>query len=170
MSGTLFGTAGYAVMEGTCAFPGSRLMQSLNPDLDDANYFLATIYPVKCSQNLRAIFQDELLRLGGGWVGVLFLAGLLLGLRNTCARRLRYFTMMCLGVFILVSALGRTQCTPISPEMNTENLLVLLTPLVVIFGVAFFLTLLNQMNTAVISGASRRHRVGGRAGCASHSS
>jgi hypothetical protein len=36
--------------------------------------------------------------------------------------------------------------TYISPELNTENPLVLLTPLVVIFGVAFFLTLLNQMN------------------------
>jgi hypothetical protein len=87
-----------------------------------------------------------MLRLGGGWMGILFLAGLLLGLRNPVARRLRYFTMMCLGVFIVVSALGRTQLMIIAPEMNTENPLVLLTPLVVIFGVAFFLTLLNQMN------------------------
>ena len=35
VSGTLFGTAGYAVVEGTFAFPGSQLMQSLQsrPDL-----------------------------------------------------------------------------------------------------------------------------------------
>ena len=146
VSGTLFGTAGYAVMEGTGAFPGTKLMQSLNPDLVDANYFLATIYPAKLLVNLRAIFQDELFHWSGGWICILFLAGLLLGLRNTLARRLRYFTMLCLGVFILVAALGRTQWTLISPEMNTENPLVLLTPLVAIFGVAFFLTLLNQMN------------------------
>jgi hypothetical protein len=54
--------------------------------------------------------------------------------------------MMCLGVFIIAEALGRTQLSIITPEMNSENLLALLTPLVAIFGVAFFLTLLNQMN------------------------
>ena len=144
MSGTFLGTAGYAVVEGTFAFPGSRLMQSLNPDMTSAYWVLP--YTVKLQTNLRYILQDDMLSLGGGWMGILFLAGLLLGLRNVVARRLRYFTMMCLGVFLVVSALGRTQLTYISPELNTENPLVLLTPLVVIFGVAFFLTLLNQMN------------------------
>jgi len=144
VSGTLFGTAGYAVVEGTFAFPGSRLMQSLNPDLTSAYWVMP--YKVKLQENLHYILQNDLLKLGGGWIGVLFLAGLLLGLRNVVARRLRYFTMMCLGVFILVSALGRTQLSAIAPELNTENPLVLLTPLVVIFGVAFFLTLLSQMN------------------------
>ena len=144
VSGTFLGTAGYAVVEGTFAFPGSRLMQSLNPDMTSAYWVLP--YTVKLQTNLRYILQDDMLSLGGGWMGILFLAGLLLGLRNVVARRLRYFTMMCLGVFLVVSALGRTQLTYISPELNTENPLVLLTPLVVIFGVAFFLTLLNQMN------------------------
>ena len=144
VSGTFLGTAGYAVVEGTFVFPGSRLMQSLNPDMTSAYWVLP--YTVKLQTNLRYILQDDMLSLGGGWMGILFLAGLLLGLRNVVARRLRYFTMMCLGVFLVVSALGRTQLTYISPELNTENPLVLLTPLVVIFGVAFFLTLLNQMN------------------------
>ncbi len=144
VSGTFFGTAGYAVVEGTFAFPGSHLMQSLNPDMTSAYWVLP--YKTKLLENLRYLMQDEMLRLGGGWMGILFLAGLLLGLRNVAARRLRYFTMLCLGVFLVVAALGRTQLTALSPEMNTENPLVLLTPLVVIFGVAFFLTLLNQMN------------------------
>lgn len=148
VSGTFFGTAGYAMVEGTFAFPGSRLMQSVNPDL--SSWFLVTPYMVKFQENLTSIMQNDILRLGGGWMGILFLAGLLLGLRNVAARRLRYFTMMCVGVFIIVSALGRTQWTTISPDLNTENPLVLLTPLVVIFGVAFFLTLLNQMNTPLL--------------------
>lgn len=144
VSGTLFGTAGYAVVEGTMGFPGSRLMQSLNPDMTSAH--LAKAYLIKLQTNLRPLLQDDVLRLGGGWMGVLFLAGLLLGLRNTVARRLRYFTLLCLGLFLIVTALGRTQWSFLSPELNTENLLVLLTPLAVIFGVAFFLTLLAQMN------------------------
>lgn len=145
VSGTLFGTAGYAVLEGTMGFPGSRLMQSLNPDM--ASAFWPMTYFIKFQTNLRPILQEDLLRLGGGWMGVLFLAGLLLGLRNVVARRLRYFTLICLGVFILVAAMGRTHWSAITPEFNTENPFVLLTPLVIIFGVAFFLTLLNQMNT-----------------------
>jgi hypothetical protein len=145
VSGTLFGTAGYAVVEGTFAFPGSRLMQSVNPDLTSA--YWVRPYLSKFLVNIRNILQADLLRVGGSWVAVLFFAGLLLGLRNAAARRMRYFTMMCLGVLVIAQALGRTQLSAISPEINSENLLVLLTPLVVIFGVAFFLTLLDQMKT-----------------------
>ncbi len=145
VSGTLFGTAGYAVVEGTFAFPGSRLMQSVNPDMTSA-YWIRP-YLSKFLINTRYLLQGDLLKIGGSWVAVLFFAGLLLGLRNIAARRMRYFTMICLGVLIVVEALGRTQLATITPEINSENLLVLLTPLVVIFGVAFFLTLLNQMKT-----------------------
>jgi hypothetical protein len=145
VSGTMFGTAGYAVVEGTFAFPGSRLMQSVNPDLTSA--YWVRPYLRKFLENARFILQSDLLRIGGNWVAMLFFAGLLLGLRNLAARRLRYFTMICLGVFVFVQALGKTQLSAISPEINSENQLVLLTPLVVIFGVGFFLTLLNQMKT-----------------------
>ncbi len=144
VSGTLFGTAGFAVVEGTFGYPGTRLMQSLNPDMTSSYWMVP--YTRKLLENLRNIFPGELLRTAGGWMMVLFLAGLLLGLRNVAARRLRYFTMMCLGVFVIVQALGRTQMSSLSPEMNAENLLALLSPLAIIFGVAFFLTLLNQMN------------------------
>ena len=145
VSGTLFGTAGYAVMEGTFAFPGSRLMQSVNPDLTSA--YWVRPYLSKFLINIRYLLQGDLLHVGGSWVAVLFFAGLLLGLRNISARRLRYFTMMCLGIFAIVQSLGRTQLSLITPEINSENLLVLLTPFAVIFAVAFFLTLLSQMNT-----------------------
>ena len=145
VSGTLFGTAGYAVMEGTFAFPGSRLMQSVNPDLTSA--YWVRPYVSKFLVNARYLLQGDLLRVGGNWISVLFFAGLLLGLRHVAARRLRYFAMMCLGVFVVAQALGRTQLSVISPAINSENLLVLLTPFAVIFAAAFFLTLLNQMNT-----------------------
>ena len=143
VSGTLFGTAGYAVVEGTFGFPGNRLMQSINPDLTSA-YWL-TPYGHKLLDNLQSILQGELFRFGG-WMSILFFAGLLIGLRQSAARRLRYFILMCLGIFILAEALGRTQLSATTPEMNSENLLVLLTPFVVMFGLAFFLTMINQMH------------------------
>jgi len=96
------------------------------------------------------LLQNSVPRIGGGWIGCLFLAGLLLGLRNVIARRLRYFAMMCLGVFLVATALGQTTIGTLAPETNEENLLVLLIPLVIIFGLAFFLTLLDQMNVPAL--------------------
>ncbi len=145
VSGTFFGTAGYAAVEGTLAFPGTRLMQSLTPDLSSA--YWVTPYTRKFLENSRLIMQFDLPRIGGGWLGILFFAGMLLGLRNIAARRLRYFTLLCLGILFVVQTLIRTNMSVLAGDICTENLLALLTPLVVIFGVAFFLTLLDQMNT-----------------------
>jgi hypothetical protein len=147
VSGTLFGTAGYAAIEGTRFLPGTRLMQTTDFDSAAAKthggWISLTLQ--KMGANTFDIFQNDLPHLGG-WATVLFFAGLLLSFRNPAARHLRYFTLMCLGVFIVVQALGRTWLSDATPELNSENLLVLLTPLVLIFGVAFFMTLLDQMN------------------------
>ena len=80
---------------------------------------------------------------------MLFLAGLLLGFRGMAVRRMRYFLLMCLGMFMVVQALGRTQLSDESPEVNSENLLVLLVPLVFCYGVSFFFTFLEQMKLPV---------------------
>ncbi|HEX9046109.1 MAG TPA: hypothetical protein VF988_03705, partial [Verrucomicrobiae bacterium] len=144
VSGTFLGTAGYAVVEGTMGFPDSRLIQSINPDMMPAYWVMP--YLVKLQVNLRLLLQNDLPRVGGVWIAILFFAGLLLALRNTLARRLRFFTMTCLGMFLIVAALGRTHLSNISPDLNTENPLVLLTPMIVIFAVRSFLKLLNQMN------------------------
>jgi len=95
--------------------------------------------------NARGLLTDDLPKMGGSWASALFLAGLLLGFRNVAARRFRYFLLMSLGTFIIVQALGRTQLSDESPEVNSENLLVLLTPLVFVCGVSLFFTLLDQI-------------------------
>jgi hypothetical protein len=53
---------------------------------------------------------------------------------------------MCVVVLIFTQALGRTQLSDETPEVNSENLLVLLTPLVLVFGVSLFSLLLDQLN------------------------
>ena len=77
---------------------------------------------------------------------MLFLVGLLLGFQRAPVRRLRYFVVMCLGLFVVVQALGQTALTTETPEVNSENLLVILAPTVIIYGVSFFMTMLKQMN------------------------
>jgi hypothetical protein len=143
VSGTPFGTAGFAIVEGTATFPGFQLERSIHPDLSSA--LGAGLYVHKFLVNLRPILQDALPKLGGSWASMLFLVGLLLNFRSAAVRRLRYFLLMCLVVFIVVQALGQTQLSVESPEVNSENLLVLLAPLVFIYGVSLFLTLLDQM-------------------------
>jgi len=143
VSGTPFGTAGFAVMEGTYVFPQLQLERSLHPDLAYASQLKPYLY--KLMANARDILTNGLTNLGGSWASAFFLAGLLLGFRSFGARRFRYFLLMCLGTLILVQALGRTQLSDESPEVNSENLLVLLAPLVFIYGVSLFFTLLDRI-------------------------
>jgi hypothetical protein len=143
VSGTPFGTAGYAVVEGTFVFPRFQLERSIHPELTQAMW--VTPYAQKLFANLRDLLTGDLLKSGATWAGVLFFTGLFLGFRSTGARRVRYFLLMCLAVFIVAQSLGRTQLSELSPEINSENLLVLLVPLVFIFGASFFFTLLDQM-------------------------
>ena len=50
----------------------------------------------------------------------------------------------------MVQALGQTHLSADTPEVNSENLLVLLAPLVFVFGVALFYILLDQLNLAAV--------------------
>jgi hypothetical protein len=143
VSGTPFGMAGFAIVEGTTMFPGFQLERSLHPDLTSALWL--TPYALKLLQNACTILQDALPKLGGSWASMLFLTGLLLNFRSAAARRMRYFLLMCLAVFVVAQALGQTQLSGESPGVNSENLLVLLAPLVFIYGVSLFFTLLDQM-------------------------
>ncbi|MEJ0088531.1 MAG: glycosyltransferase family 39 protein [Limisphaerales bacterium] len=148
VSGTAFGTAGYAMVEGTYMFPRFELERSIHPQLTQA--VGVKPYVQKLIGNVRNIFTDDLLKSGATWAGMLFFAGLFLGFRNAGVRRLRYFLLMWLGLFIIVQALGRTYLWEMSPDVNSENLLVLVVPLVLVFGTSFFFTLLDQMTLPVI--------------------
>jgi hypothetical protein len=147
VSGTPFGTAGFAFAEGVGSFPRFRLERSVHPDLTQLLWF--KMYVQKLLANAHDILTNGLPRLGGSWASMLFLAGLLLGFRGMAVRRMRYFLLMCLGMFIVVQALGRTQLSDESPEVNSENLLVLLIPLVFCYGVSFFFTFMEQMKMPV---------------------
>ncbi len=141
LSGAPLGTATFDVLKGTALFPGHQLERSLDPNVE---FYLRLLW-LKLFANLRPLLQNDLFRLGSGAVAALFLVGLMIGFRNPALGRMRYFTLLSLGVLILAQALGRTQLSEESPEINSENLLVLLVPLVVIYGVGFFFMLLDRI-------------------------
>jgi transcriptional regulator with AAA-type ATPase domain len=145
LSHTPFGTAGYALMENTRPFEEDRVERAFDPSAaglgllsprDVANKFLA---------NEGKVLRDELPRLGSNWVWSFFLCGLLLPFRDRSLRRLSSFLVCALALMAVAQALGQTHLSVESPEINSENLLVLLSPLVLIFGTGFFFTILHQM-------------------------
>jgi hypothetical protein len=142
VSGMPFGTATYAVLEGTGDFPDQKLERSLNPGF--GNIGPATLL-YKLFGNARQIVVNDLPNIGGSWVTAYFLAGLLVAFRSPTISRLRYFMLASLCLLIVVQALGRTHLSADSPEINSENLIILLFPLVLIYGVCLFFLLLDQV-------------------------
>jgi hypothetical protein len=143
VSGTPFGTASFAAAETTLLFPQFQLERAIHPDMGHVLWLSPYLH--KLSANGQSILTNNLTRFGGSWATLLFWTGLLLSFRSATARRMRYFLLLCIGTFVVVQALGQTQLSVESPEVNSENLLVLLTPLVFIYGVSLFLTLLDQI-------------------------
>ena len=141
VSGTPFGTAGYAILDGSAYFPQHRLERSLAPNLSQIQ--LAPLW-WKFFANLKQIIVGELPKLGG-WTSAFFLVGLMFGFRSPAITRVRYFMLASLVTLVLAQAFGRTSLSDDSPEINSENLLVLLVPLLLIYGVSFFHTLLDQV-------------------------
>jgi 4-amino-4-deoxy-L-arabinose transferase-like glycosyltransferase len=142
VSGTPFGTAGYALVENTYLFSEHRLERSLEPDL---HRLAPSAFWQKLFINTRQIAQNDLPKLGGNWVVAFFLVGLLISFHNPATQRLRYFLIASLAILVVIQALGRTQLSDDSPEINSENLLVLLVPLVMAYGVSLFFLLLDQI-------------------------
>ena len=143
LSGLPFGTASYAVLENTPLFPEHRLERSLDPDFTRVH--LIGLIKFKLVTNARQILQNDLPRLSGSWVSGFFLVGLLIGFKNPGVRRLRYFLVFSLLVTVVIQALGKTQLSEDSPDVNSENLLVLLAPLVVVYGSSLVFLLLDRM-------------------------
>lgn len=141
LSGTLFGVPGFAPHQETSVYPDNRLERSFKPAVSGIE---SREYLGKFFINAGEIVRNDLLKLGGSWIAAFFLPGLFVSFRNPTISRLRYFTVACLGVLLVAQALGRTHLTTDTPEFNSENLLVLLTPLVVLFGVALYSVLLDQ--------------------------
>lgn len=142
LSGHWFGGAGYAVLEGTEPHPGSRLQRSLQASTATVD---AEMYLRKLIEGVDTIVREELPTLGGSWVTAFFFVGLLVPFHNPGLNRLRGFLLMSLAVWIPVQALGRTHLSVDSPLLNSENLLVLVVPLVLVYGVGLFFLLLDQL-------------------------
>jgi hypothetical protein len=143
VSGTWFGTAGYAVFHGMPEHEGDRVQRSLEPVPLDV---LKEGALRKLMTNLPGVLGNDLPRLGGNWVTAFFLVGLMMPFVDPGRGRMRGFVVWCLLTLIPIQALGRTPALEVSPDAHGGNLLVWLTPAVVVFGTALFFTLLDRLS------------------------
>lgn len=148
LSGTLFGTAGFAVYQDSPpSFQGNRLERYISKEIDaELSRFESENYFRKLYVNTRTIIEKDLSNLGGNLISIFFLVGLLLQFRNVALSRMRLFTLMSLALLIVVQAMGRSYLSVDSPQINSENLLVLVAPLAFIFGAGMYFVLLDQIN------------------------
>jgi len=142
VSGRLLGTAGSAMLAGTESFPESWLERHLRKPPEPPN--LLTEVRVKFAVNAADLLRNSVPKLTGNWAFFLFVAGLLLPFRTDRLRRLRWFTLAALGVWFVVEALMRTHWSTLAPEANESCHMVLLTPLVFLFAVSFFFSVLGS--------------------------
>jgi 4-amino-4-deoxy-L-arabinose transferase-like glycosyltransferase len=146
LSGLPFGTATYAVFETTPAFSGDTMSRTIVPSftgLPGQSWILFVTVLHKGINGVREIISSDLPRLGGNWLWSFFLVGLLVRFQNGNLRHLRWFVVGSLLLLIPVQALTRTHLASESPEITSENLLVLFSPLVLIFGVGIFFVLFD---------------------------
>ena len=140
LSGALFGTAGYALFQQSFSFQGFDLERSLHPDF---SLIRSGEFAGKLLRNGREALS-QIPQLGGSWITALFIAGLLVPFRNLVLGRMRWFIVSCLGAFLFAQALGQTELSKESPLLTSENLLVIVFPAVVIYGVSLLFNLLEQ--------------------------
>lgn len=143
--GHWFGTSSYAIFQDSMIYPGNALERSLRPNPITIEGIHFGEVARKFLVNANHIMQHDLPRMGGSWLSAFFLAGLLVPFRNASLSRLRVFVLTCLPVLIVAQALGKTWLAGMSPDINSENLLVFLSPLVFCFGAALFFMLLDQL-------------------------
>jgi 4-amino-4-deoxy-L-arabinose transferase-like glycosyltransferase/CheY-like chemotaxis protein len=145
LSNTPFGTAGFALQQNTRPSEEDRVERSFDPYTAGLKLISVRDLARKFTANEEKIVENELPRLGGNWTWSFFLCGLLLPCRQRALRHLRCFTLVSLALLAVAQALGQTYLSVESPEINSENLLVLLFPLVLVFGTGFFFILLDQL-------------------------
>ncbi len=142
LSGHVLGTAGYAYISESSRYGGTNLERSLQvdigaPSLREMIRSLLT--------NGGDILENEIPKLGGSWMSALFLAGLLVPFSNRTLNRLRNYTLLSLLTLGITQALIKTHLSDHSQDINSENLIVLMLPMVYFFGAGLFFLLLDQL-------------------------
>ena len=147
VSGTLLGVARYELVDRSGSFQGEALQRSYHPDLKGALSLriLTTKFLIGARSDLLTNFR----LIGSDFLVLFFGVGMMYGFRRRDTSRLRGTLLGLLTCAIIGMSLVGFDPERVGPEVSGGNLLVLLLPLVAIFGVAFFYLLLDRISFQV---------------------
>lgn len=145
VSGNFFGTSQYALLQQTPPFQGDALERSFGPEGGFRRIVPMDVID-KIIINAQEMWRNDLPRLGGNWVSAFFLVGLFVPFRNPGLGRIRSFLLCSMILLFFVQAGGQAPDASDTQDVNSQNLLALFGPLVFVYGVALFFTLIDQLN------------------------
>jgi hypothetical protein len=143
VSGSLLGLAQYGLIDHAGIFRGETLPRTYKPDFTAA-YSIKTLSG-KFLTNLRPNLLTNLRLIGSDFLIFFFGVGLMYGFRRLDVTRLRRVVVGAIVTAIFAMSLIGSDPERNSPDVYGGNLLVLLLPLVVMFGTAFFYLLLDRI-------------------------
>ncbi|MCC6233075.1 MAG: glycosyltransferase family 39 protein, partial [Verrucomicrobiales bacterium] len=141
--GNPFGIAPYSLAQETSQFTDNWLTRSLDADVSKVG---RDDIVRKSFLGASQVLREELPQLGGSWLTAFFLAGLLVPFVDRSRAQLRWFTVGALAALSLAQILSRTYLSTDLPRVNSENLLVLMTPMVAMFGMALVWLLVYSLD------------------------
>lgn len=131
--GSPFGIAPYSLVQETSVFTENWIQRTLEPDLRDVG---RDEIVRKFFVGAADLVRHDIPAIGGTWLTAFFLAGLLVPFVNPGRARIRWFTVGTLAVLSIAQIMARTHLSSEPNGIHSENLLVLTTPLVLMFGAA----------------------------------
>ena len=142
-SGHWFGTAGLAVLQDTRSYRDDSLERTLVGEMAEVGR--REIWH-KLHPKLERMVREDIPTVGGSWITVLFLAGILVPFHRRLPNRLRGFTLMSLFLLAIVQALGETHLAGGEDGIHGQNHLILVFPLICLFGSGLFFVLMERLN------------------------
>jgi hypothetical protein len=143
LSGSALGIAQYELVDRSGTFHGEMLPRTYKPDFREA-YSMQAL-STKFLTNARVVLLDHLRLVGTDFLIFFFGAGVLFGFRRRDVSRLRGLVLGMIGMAILGMSLIGSDPERNGPDVSGGNLLVLLLPIIAIYGAAFFYLLLDRV-------------------------
>ena len=137
-----FGLATTGIYEKVPSLIRENLQRSLEPNFAAATFKMIAM---KTGINAREIWTESPWTSGGGIVMAFFAAALFYRFRRLPVNRFKWFTVGAAAVFFLATCILGLQPRPPNSLAQEGNLLVLLIPLITMYGTAFFFTILDRL-------------------------
>ncbi len=142
LSNNPLGLATVSISEKVPALLRNNLQRSLDPAFGAVDFKGVA---AKTTRNIREVWIESPWVTGGGFVMAFFAVSLFHRFRRPTVNRFKWFTLGSVAVFFLVSCVVGLQPRPPNALAQEGNLLVLLMPLMTMYGAALFFTLLDRL-------------------------